>query len=66
MTLREKKALQVGDYVRWINPDNPNCPGHYRIQEIVTESGLLNTEDDVLVVTDDDGCCSEVYLYEIG
>lgn len=65
MNRREKMQLDVGDNVRWIDPDADIGSGDYRIMEIVTESGRVEDEDTVVVLSDGDGSCSEVFLYEV-
>jgi hypothetical protein len=39
---------------------------NYRVQEIVTPTGRVDTEDSILVVTDGDGHCAEVFASELG
>ena len=66
MIFEKKRLLQVGDKVRWNDPDNALGSGVYRVLEIVTPTGRVNTEDSVLVVTDGDGHCAEVFASELG
>jgi hypothetical protein len=66
MNLSEVRKLDVGDEVRWNDPDNALCSGVYRVQEIVTPTCRVDTEDSVLVVTDGDGHCAEVFASELG
>lgn len=65
MRSHPKRYLQVGDTVTWVDPDNSECSGQYRVQEIVTESGLVEDDESVLVLSDDDGHCTEVYVMEL-
>lgn len=65
MTFTKLKFLDVGDAVRWYDPEKPSCNGSYRIMEIITESGLIESEESVMVLADDDGHCSEVFASEL-
>ena len=65
MIPKHHTALQVGDTVTWYSPDMGLCQS-YRVQEIVTPTGYLIAEDDVLIITDDaTGHCEEVYVSEL-
>ena len=65
MSTYPKRHLEIGDPVGWTDPDNIECTGQYRIQEIVTESGRVVDEESVLVVTGNDGFCHEVWAVEV-
>lgn len=57
--------LSVGDPVEWVDPDNAECSGRYRVQEILTETGWVEDMDSVLVISNDAGGSAEVYAREI-
>jgi len=65
MNLKSKLKLEVGDTVNWIDPDADIGSGVYRIIEVVTESGRVESEDTVVVLSDNEGSCNEVFLYEV-
>ena len=52
---QKQRSLQVGDEVRWNDPDNVRCSGVYRIADIKTCKGRVNSLDDILVITNDVG-----------
>ena len=65
MNLKNKLKLEVGDSVNWIDPDADIGSGTYRIMEIVTESGRVETENSVVVLSNGDGHCTEAYVCEL-
>jgi hypothetical protein len=62
----EKRLLQIGDEVFWNDPGNAECSGVYHIQDILTNTGRIETNDDILILTDGHGSCNEVSVIEIG
>lgn len=65
MNMKEKRLLEKGDEIYWIDPDNNNASGHYTIIEILTESGMIEDETDVITITNDAGSVTEIYVSEI-
>lgn len=65
MKLIEAKALDIGDEVDWVDPDAGACSAKFRIIEIVTESGLIEDMDSVVVLSDSNGACTEAYVSEL-
>ncbi len=65
MRIMELLKLEVGDDVYWNDPDNEECSGTRRIIEIVTESGLIENLESVVVLADNEGSCIEAYVDEL-
>ena len=63
--LKPRIKLDVGDRVHWTDPDADCCSGEYRIQEILTRSGLIEDVDSVLVLCNDAGSVAEVFVREV-
>jgi hypothetical protein len=69
MGFNMKKQLNVGDAVYWIDPDpipgsNPWSEG-YSIAEIRTESGRIEDEFSLVILSTNQGSVSEVLACEL-
>jgi len=65
MTLKELKALQVGDIVRYQHPDTGD-PLICFVQEIFTQTGYLSDLDEALLIADESNQAAyEVCAYEL-
>ena len=65
MRLHDLKALEVGDEVDWLDPDDNLCTGRYRIIEIVSDSGRIEDHDSTVVLSGGDGHCTEAMACEL-
>lgn len=65
MTLNELRQLEIGDQVQWADPQSTAAPGMYHIQEIVTDTGMVEDEESILVITDGAGMVSEISASEL-
>lgn len=65
MNLAALKKLDVGDQVIWADPDGGGFAESMHIIEIITESGLVEDQESVVVLRDEDGHCVEAYVYEL-
>ncbi len=60
-----RKNLKAGDQVFWTDPDRGLSSGHYTIREILSESGVLEDEDDILLIGNAAGSTAEVFAHEL-
>jgi hypothetical protein len=58
-------SLDVGDEVFWVDPDESFSSGFYRITDIESESGAIETEDTVVRLLNDEGSHAEVFAHEL-
>ncbi len=65
MTLQEKRLLDIGDHVLWLNPEDDFGTNHHTIVSILSNSNRIETIDTVLVIKNDQGDFSEVIAAEI-
>lgn len=66
MQISELRNLNVGDTVRWNDPDDAIASGVYYIQSIATDTGLIEDWDSILyIVSNDTGTQAEVMASEI-
>jgi hypothetical protein len=65
MKIQEKRLLNIGDEVYWVDPDDSLCSGVYKVQEIRTSTGRVIDEDSVLVLTSSRGSVTDVYASEL-
>lgn len=66
MQISELRKLNVGDTVRWNDPDDAIASGVYYIQSIATNTGLIEDWDSILyIVSNDTGTQAEVMASEI-
>jgi len=67
MKISELRKLNVGDEVRWNDPDDAIASGVYSIQRIATDSGRVEDWDSILfIVANDSDSGAEVFASEIG
>jgi len=66
MQISELRNLNVGDTVRWNDPDDAIASGVYSIQNIATETGRIEDWDSILyIVSNNTGTQAEVMASEI-
>jgi hypothetical protein len=65
MTLQQKRLLDIGDHVLWLNPEDEYNSNHHTIVSILTNSNRVENIDTVLVIKNDRGEYSEVIAAEI-
>jgi hypothetical protein len=62
---KPKMKYDIGDTILWTNPEDQNCTGEHQIKEIVTKTGLIEDMDSVIILCNDAGTVTEVYVREI-
>ena len=66
LTTADKFALQIGDHVRWTDPDNDCCTGNYFIQDIIGYDRQVEDMDTMLILCNpENGDLFEVYVSEL-
>ena len=50
MKISELRSLNVGDEVRWDDPDDAIASGVYAIERIATDSGRVEDWDSILLI----------------
>lgn len=65
MTLQEKRLLDIGDHVLWLNPEDDVGTNHHTIVSILSNSNRIESIDTVLIIKNDQGDFSEVIAAEI-
>jgi hypothetical protein len=61
---QRQNGLQVGDAVSWTDPDT-GLPGTFFIQEILTDLGFIEGPEDLVIISDNDAACHEVFVSEL-
>lgn len=66
MQMKELRSLDIGDEVRWDDPDNDTASGVYQISRIHTDSGRIESWDSILLITSNDSdSVAEVLASEV-
>ena len=65
MTLQEKRKLDVGDSVLWLDPEAQFTSNHHTIVSILTDSSRIEDIDTIIVIKNEQGDFSEVIAAEI-
>jgi len=65
MTLQDKRKLDIGDHVLWLNPEDEYCSNHHTIVSILTDSRRIENIDTIMIIQNDHGEYNEVIAAEI-
>lgn len=65
MTLQEKRKLDIGDQVLWLNPEDEVSSNHHTIVSILSDSRRIESIDTIMIIQNDQGDFNEVMAAEI-
>ena len=65
MTLQQKRLLDIGDHVLWLNPEDEASSNHHTIVSILSNSNRVENIDTIIIIKNDQGDYSEVIAAEI-
>lgn len=60
-----RRGVKVGSEVYWEDPDEGISSGYYRVANIHTESGEIESDDSILMLHSEAGSECEVYASEL-